>query len=74
MNLKRMLRVSSIAAGVGVAGVFGTTIAAGSAAPVPAPSRRARGVRNRRPPRDARLSPGKKSASEPRSKLRASRQ
>jgi hypothetical protein len=33
MNLKRMLRVSSIAAGVGVSGVFGTTIAASSVAP-----------------------------------------
>jgi hypothetical protein len=27
MNLKRMLRVSSLFAGVGVAGIFGTTIA-----------------------------------------------
>lgn len=50
MNLKRMLRVSSIAAGVGVAGVFGTTIAVSSAAPVPDPSRRARRVRNRPAP------------------------
>jgi hypothetical protein len=33
MNLKRMLRVSSISAGVGVAGIFGTTIA--TAAPAP---------------------------------------
>jgi hypothetical protein len=35
MNLNRMLRVSSIAAGVGVAGVFGTTIAAASSVPGP---------------------------------------
>jgi hypothetical protein len=50
MNLKRMLRVSSIAAGVGVAGVFGTTIAATGSHPAPAPSRRARRVRNRPAP------------------------
>ena len=50
MNLKRMLRVSSIAAGVGVAGVFGTTIAAASAAPVPAQNRRASRGGNRPAP------------------------
>jgi hypothetical protein len=33
MNLKRMLRVSSLSAGVGVAGIFGTTIATANAAP-----------------------------------------
>jgi hypothetical protein len=35
MNLKRILRMSSIASGVGVAGVFGATIAAANAAPTP---------------------------------------
>jgi hypothetical protein len=34
MNLKRILRVSSLSAGVGVAGIFGTTIATANAAPV----------------------------------------
>lgn len=33
MNLKHALRVSSIAAGIGVAGVFGTTAATANAAP-----------------------------------------
>jgi hypothetical protein len=33
MNLKRMLRVSSISTGIGVAGVFGITIATANAAP-----------------------------------------
>jgi hypothetical protein len=33
MNLKRMLRVSSLAAGISVAGVFGTTVATANAAP-----------------------------------------
>jgi hypothetical protein len=33
MSLKRVLRVSSIAAGIGVAGIFGTTVATANAAP-----------------------------------------
>jgi hypothetical protein len=33
MNLKRILRVSSMAAGIGFAGVFGTTVATANAAP-----------------------------------------
>jgi Flp pilus assembly protein CpaB len=35
MNLKRMLRMSSIASGIGVAGIFGATIATANAAPTP---------------------------------------
>jgi hypothetical protein len=33
MSLKHVVRVSSIAAGIGVAGVFGTTVATANAAP-----------------------------------------